>query len=70
MYTVGPGIWRENLKIWKIRHTHCRTWNMVRDLKMRKMRNSHCRMWNMARNSEKPENCEIHTVGNGIWQEN
>ena len=25
MHTVGLGIWRENLKSWKMRNTHCMT---------------------------------------------
>ena len=25
MHTVGPGIWRENCKSWKMRNTHFRT---------------------------------------------
>jgi hypothetical protein len=28
MYTVEPGIWRENSKTWKMRNTHCRTLNI------------------------------------------
>jgi len=24
MHTVGPGVWRENRKSWKMRNTHCR----------------------------------------------
>ena len=28
MHTVGPGIWRENWKSWKMRNTHVRTGNM------------------------------------------
>ena len=46
----GPGIWRENCKSWKMRHTHCRTWNMAKkNLKMRKIKNAQCRTWNMVR---------------------
>ena len=32
MSTVGPGLWRGNGKRFKMRHTHCRTWNMARKL--------------------------------------
>ena len=32
---VGTGIWRENSKTQKMRHTHCRTWNMVRNSEKR-----------------------------------
>jgi len=28
MHTVGPEVWRKIWKSWKIRNTHCRTWNM------------------------------------------
>ena len=28
MYTVGPEIWRENSKMWKMSSTHSRTLNM------------------------------------------
>ena len=31
MHTVGPGIWRENRKTWKMRQKHCLTWNMARN---------------------------------------
>ena len=31
MYTIGPGIWRENLPKSKIRDSHGRTWNMARN---------------------------------------
>jgi hypothetical protein len=27
---VGPGMWRETLKMWKLRNEACRTWNMAR----------------------------------------
>ena len=30
---VGPGIWQETLKGWKVRNVHCRTGNMARKLK-------------------------------------
>ena len=30
MHTVGPGIWRENRKMWKIRNSHGRILNMGR----------------------------------------
>ena len=33
MYTVGPGIWRETIKMWKMRNEHCRTWKLARKLK-------------------------------------
>ena len=29
MHTVGPGIWREKWKTWKLRNAHCKTWIMV-----------------------------------------
>ena len=29
MYTVGPGFLQGNGKTCKMRHKHCRTWNMV-----------------------------------------
>ena len=29
MHTVGPRLWRENRKTWKMRHKHCMTWNMA-----------------------------------------
>ena len=31
MHTVGPGIWRENRKMWKMRQKHCLTWNLARN---------------------------------------
>jgi hypothetical protein len=27
MHSVGPGVWRENLKSWKMRHKNSLTWN-------------------------------------------
>ena len=33
MYTVGPGVWLEKCKMWKMCQTHCRTWNMARKMK-------------------------------------
>jgi hypothetical protein len=31
MQTVGPGIWQDNWKIFKMRHKHSMTWNMERN---------------------------------------
>ena len=33
MHTVGPGLWQENWKTWKMRHKHYLTWNMARKMK-------------------------------------
>ena len=33
MHTVGPGIWHENGKSWKMRNTHFRMWNIQGKLK-------------------------------------
>ena len=30
MHTVGPGIWQETFKTWKMRNAQCRTVNMAR----------------------------------------
>ena len=30
---VGPGLWRENRKTWKMRNKKCMTWNMARKVK-------------------------------------
>jgi hypothetical protein len=30
MSIVGPGVRHENLKSWKMRNTHSRTWNMAK----------------------------------------
>ena len=56
MHIVGPGIWRDTLKIVKyekytLQDLDCsekteKTW---------KMRHKHCLMWNMAKNTEKHE---------------
>ena len=32
MYTIGPGLWQGKGKTCKMRHTHCRTWNMVKKM--------------------------------------
>ena len=52
-HKVGPGIWRETLKMWKMRNTPCRILNMARKPK----------------NVEKETHTHTHTVGPGIWQE-
>ena len=31
IYTVGPGLCRENRKSWKMRHKNCMAWNMARN---------------------------------------
>jgi hypothetical protein len=41
MHTVAHGIWRENLKTWKMRHNHCMTWNMVRNTEKQKKCDMH-----------------------------
>jgi hypothetical protein len=38
---VGPGLWRENRKTWKMRHKHCRTWNIVRNPEKHKKMKMH-----------------------------
>ena len=54
---VGTGIWRENSKTQKMRHTHCRTWNMVRNSEKReKMKNTQRRTWIMLSKQIKVEN--------------
>ena len=35
MHTVAHGIWRENLKTWKMRQKHSLTWNMARNTQKR-----------------------------------
>jgi hypothetical protein len=57
MHTVGPGIWRENWKSWKMRNTHFRMWYMARKTeKGEKFRNVLCGTWNMARKEKIMEN--------------
>ena len=57
MHSVGPGIWREKLKSWKMRNTHFRTSNMARKTeKGGKFWNVRCRTWNMARKLKIMEN--------------
>ena len=34
-HMIGPGIWQENRKTWKMRNTHGRTWNMPRNSEKR-----------------------------------
>ena len=33
---LGPGLWREKSKNWKMRHKHSMRWNMARDTEKRK----------------------------------
>ena len=35
-HTVGPGIWRDKCKKWKMKHKHSSTWNVARKLKNEK----------------------------------
>ena len=60
-HKVGPGIWRETLKMWKMRNTPCRILNMARNRKTWKRRHTHthCRTWNMARKMTNEENEKI-----------
>ena len=68
MYTVGPGIWRENRKTWKMRHTQGRICNMAR-----KVTNENVKLTTQeleyGEKSEKPVKCDILTVEYGIWRE-
>ena len=59
MHTVGPGVWQEKGKSWKMRKTYCRNWNMTRNTKTWKMRNAHCRTWSMAGKMKIMENEKI-----------
>ena len=57
MHTVGPGIWRENLKSRKMRNTHFRTGKMARKTeKGGNYRNVNSRTWIMARKLKVMEN--------------
>jgi hypothetical protein len=70
MHTVGPGLWRENWKSWKMGNTHCRNWNMSRNTEKNvKNRNTHCRTWFMVRKLKKHEKSDSNTVWPGIWRE-
>ena len=33
MHTLGTGMWHENWKSWKMRNTHSKKWNMLRNTK-------------------------------------
>jgi len=35
IHTVGPVVWQENWKSWKMRNTYSRTWNMARNSEKR-----------------------------------
>ena len=41
MHTVGPRTWQENWKLWKMKNTRCRTWNMARNTERRDKCESH-----------------------------
>ena len=69
MHTVGPGIWRENWKSWKMRNIHLTTWKMTKSLK--NVKNEKCTLKDLEY-GEKTENhgkWEIHTLGREIWRE-
>ena len=56
--------------MWKMRHTHCRTWNMARKLKKVEKKTQRVYYLNMARNTEKGGKSETNTVGLGLWGQN
>ena len=68
--TIGPGLWWENSKTWKMSQKHCRTWNMFENWQTRKKLNSHVNTCNIAKNTEKHAKWETNTIGLGIWWEN
>ena len=41
MHLVGPAIWQENRKTWKMRHKHSKTWNMARNTQKCEKRKMH-----------------------------
>ena len=53
MHIVGPRIWRETLKTWKMRNAHFMTWKLARKLKNLKNETQQYLTWNMARNTQK-----------------
>jgi hypothetical protein len=68
MHTVGPGIWRDNWKSWKVRNILLTTWKMMKSLK--NLQNGTCTLQELEY-GEKTENhgkWQIHTLGLEIWQ--
>ena len=61
---------RKTEKVGKLRNVHCRTQNIARKLKI--MENEKHPLEDLKNDEiiEKPEKCEMHTVGPGIWREN
>ena len=68
IHTVGPGLWQENWKTWKMRHKRFIIWNMVKNTQKRKKLEKHygSGLW---RKNWKSWKWETHTVGSEIWQE-
>ena len=68
IHTLGPGVWQEYRKSWKMRNTNCRIWNTARNSGNLKNEKYTSRIWVMAKKKpEKREKLEMHTVGPGIW---
>jgi hypothetical protein len=47
----------------KFRNFHCRTWNMSRNLKIMENEKHPLDDLNCDKITEKPEKCEMHTIG-------
>ena len=62
-----PGLWRENLKKWKMRHKHCLTWNMARNTQ--KCGNDKYTMQDLddGEKTEKRGKWDTNTIRPGIW---
>ena len=63
MHTVGPGIWRENWKIWKMRNTEYRKWNILRNTQNRRKWEIHNVGPDEGEKTEKRGKWEKNTVG-------
>jgi hypothetical protein len=66
MHTVGPGVCRDNGKSWKMRKTHCKTWNVARNTEKHEKWEMNLKYGGKTENHGK---WETHTVGPGIRRE-
>ena len=67
LHTVGPGIWRENWKMRKMRNSNCKSLHMVRNTEKHakwKIHNVRPGIW---KQTEKHWKLGTHMVGHEIW---
>jgi len=69
MQTVGPGVWTEYWKSWKMRNTNSRPSNMVRNTENGGKWEMHIVWLRLWRENRKLWKRDKNTFWPGIWQE-